>query len=95
MPLDFFVEGFSKENTSYMLMDAPCRLMLAYLLSLVRSSLILSPVAWVSWALQVLATAYLPAGLVLNYFLIFIGLATIRLISLVQSDIGSVESGDG
>jgi hypothetical protein len=85
LPLLFFIEGFDKSNSSFMLYDAQKRMILAYLLSLVKRGLILSPIAWVGWSIQILLSSYLPAGSILNSLLFFIGLAFIRLVSLVQT----------
>lgn len=84
LPICFIMEGFSRSNSSFMLMEAQKRMILAYLLSLVKRGLILSPVAWVGWSVQVLLSTYLPVGLVLNSLLYFLGLAFIRLVTMLQ-----------
>lgn len=90
LPIVFFVEGFSQSNSSFMLYTAHKRMILAYVLSLFKRGLILSPVAWIGWSVQVLLAAYVPAGSVLNAIQFFLGLAFIRLVTLVQLEGQSV-----
>lgn len=86
IPFDIIVEGFSEPNISLMMLDVITRLLLAYVLSMMRANLILSPVAWVSWSVQVLISVYFPTNLVTEAFLLLIGLASVRLSCVVQLD---------
>lgn len=86
LPLNLIWDGFEKEIAAFLRLGGPVRMMLAFLLSLVRSRLILSPVAWVSWSAQVLATAYFPSGLVLDGSLLLWGLASIHLVRSIDSE---------
>lgn len=79
-------EGFSESNMCYMRADVNTRLLLAYVLSLARLNLLLSPVAWVCWASQYLSTCLIPGNIVTQVLLILTGLASIRLSSKVQSE---------
>jgi hypothetical protein len=86
LPLNFIWDGFEKESATFLRFGGPVRLLLAFLLALVRGRLILSPVAWVSWSAQVLASAYYPRGLVLDSSLILWGLASIHLVRSLDTD---------
>lgn len=84
IPFDLLVEGFTSPNTALMMTDVLPRLLLAYMLSVVRANLIFSPVAWVSWAIQGLVAVYFPANLVSEGFLVMVGLASVRLCTVIQ-----------
>jgi hypothetical protein len=86
LPLNFIWDGFEKEIVTFLRFSGPVRMLLAFLLALVRGRLILSPVAWVSWSAQVLATAYCPRGLVLDSSLLLWGLASIHLVRSLDTD---------
>lgn len=86
IPCSFVLEGFSDANASFAMADAPVRLVLAYLLSLVRHGLLLSPLAWIGWSTQILLAAYLPGGFLLDLFLVVVGLAFIRLVSTLHHE---------
>jgi hypothetical protein len=86
LPLNFIWDGFDKEIAAFLRLGGPVRMMLAFLLALVRNRLILSPVAWVSWSLQVLATSYCPRGLVLDASLLLWGLASMHLVRSIDSE---------
>jgi len=88
IPCSFVLEGFSAANASFAMADAPVRLVLAYLLSLVRHGLLLSPVAWIGWSTQILLATYLPGGILLDLFLVVVGLAFIRLVSTLHNEQG-------
>jgi hypothetical protein len=89
IPFDLFLEGFSLPNTSIMMLDVSSRLMLAYVLSLLRSSLILSPVAWVCWSVQIVLSVYLPCNKLTECLLLLLGLASVRLCAVVQATEGA------
>jgi hypothetical protein len=84
LPLAFVVEGFSNPNSKVMLLDDSTRLIMAYVLSLLRGGLVLSPVGWAGWSLQVMIAAWLPKGLIASFVLFFLGLALIRLLSVLH-----------
>jgi hypothetical protein len=86
LPLNFIWDGFEKEIATFLRFGGPVRMLLAFLLALVRGRLILSPVAWVSWSAQVLAAAYCPRGLVLDSSLLICGLASIHLVRSLDTD---------
>jgi len=85
LPLELLVDGFDDVNTTYMMLASEYRLILAYTLSVLKSCLILSPVAWVSWALQVLIAFYFPLFVGLDIFLLFFGCASIWLVRKLQA----------
>jgi hypothetical protein len=81
----FVLEGFSKDNSAYMLLNPTVRLVVAYSLCLLRDGLILSPLAWFGWSTQVLLVAYFPQrGAGLNFSLIVLGISLIRLVRRLQ-----------
>jgi hypothetical protein len=86
LPLHFVWDGFEQEIATFLRFGGPVRMLLAFLLALVRGRLILSPVAWVSWSAQVLATAYCPRGLILDGSLLMWGLASIHLVRSLDSE---------
>jgi hypothetical protein len=83
-------EGFSRSNMSYMVADVPARAMLAYVLSLARSNLLLSPVGWASASVQWLLASYVGGGggsiggVVTAAALVLIGMASVQLSRRVQ-----------
>jgi hypothetical protein len=81
-------EGFSRSNMSYMVADVPARAMLAYVLSLARSNLLLSPVGWASASVQWLLASYVggggDGGVVTAAALVLIGMASVQLSRRVQ-----------
>ncbi|GKY96940.1 hypothetical protein MPSEU_000653000 [Mayamaea pseudoterrestris] len=89
VPFELILNGFSHPNVQLMMMDVPCRLLLAYILSLLRSNLLLSPVAWVCCAVQVILSVQLPCNKGTDCLLMLIGLASIRLSSLVVQTVAS------
>lgn len=57
----FIWEGFSRDNSSFMLWTMSFRMIIAYLLSVTKKGMVLSPVAWIGWSVQyLLATYFLP-----------------------------------
>jgi hypothetical protein len=84
LPLNFLLDGFSDSNASFMTVRSSFRLTQAYTLALTKKSLLLSPVAWIGWSLQILIATYIPAGYLLNAFLFVVGMATIRLVDTLQ-----------
>jgi hypothetical protein len=54
----FLMDGFGEENSGIMLLPLPQRFIFAYMLVILDRGLLLSPVAWVSFALQVLLVYY-------------------------------------
>jgi len=84
IPFHLLWEGFSEPNSQLMMLHDWTRLLLAFVLSAVRANLILSPVAWVTWAAQVLLILYLPPNFFNGCFIAMVGLASIRLCAVVQ-----------
>lgn len=96
LPFNLILEGFTEPNLSFMLLHDWTRLLLAFVLSLVRANLILSPVAWLSWSLQVFIIVYLPPSFFNGCFLLMTGLASVRLCTVLQQlDIIDEASGEG
>jgi hypothetical protein len=85
LPFSFYLEGFSETNASFMASDTPIRLILAYFLSLTRGGLLLSPLSWIGWSVQVLLASYLPYGYLLDVTLLLVGLAFVRLVDELQT----------
>jgi hypothetical protein len=85
LPLNFLLDGFSDSNASFMTVRSSFRLTQAYTLALTKKSLLLSPVAWIGWSLQILFATYIPAGYLLNTFLFVVGMAAIRLVDTLQA----------
>jgi hypothetical protein len=84
-------EGFSRSNMSYMVAGVPARALLAYVLSLARSNLLLSPVGWASASVQFLLTSHVGGGrgggigsVVATAALVLIGMASVQLCRRVQ-----------
>ena len=91
VPCSFLMDGFSSANASFAMAEAPARLIVAYFLSLTsKQGLILSPVAWVGWSVQVLLAAYLPSGYLLDIVLGIVGLSFIRLAYVLHRDQGTI-----
>jgi hypothetical protein len=86
LPLHLICDGFEKEISTFLRFGGAVRMLLAFLLAMVRGRLILSPFAWVSWSAQVLATAYCPRGLVLDGSILLWGLASIHLVRSLDSE---------
>jgi hypothetical protein len=86
LPLAFVAEGFTKPNSSVMMLDESTRMILAYVLSMLRSGLILSPVCWAGWSIQVLISSSLREGVLLNLLLFSLGLALVRLTTVIQAE---------
>ena len=86
LPLNFFCDGFMKEESNFMTLPNSARLLLAFLICMVRSRLILSPVAWVSWSVQFLAGFYIPSSWIVDASLASIGIATIHLVRSIDSE---------
>lgn len=84
LPLGFIFEGFSKSNASFMLCSSSVRLSLAFFLSMTKNGMLLSPLAWLGWSIQVLLAWYCPSGYLLDSMLVLVGLAFLRLVNTVQ-----------
>jgi hypothetical protein len=80
LPVFFLVDGFSSEFGSIMGVSNASRLTTAFMMSLVRKNLVSSPIAWVSWSVQVLVATYLPEWKLLDHIVLVFGLSSIRLI---------------
>jgi len=80
LPVLFVVDGFSSQFGTIIGVSGANRLTTAYLMSLIRKSILSSPIGWVSWAVQVLMATYYPSCILLDYFILLIGLSSIRLI---------------
>jgi hypothetical protein len=92
IPFDLFLEGFGQPNTNLMTLDVSSRLLLAYMLSLLRANLVLSPVVWMCWSIQVILSVHLPlsdqnpnTSKLMECLLLLIGLASLRLCTIVQA----------
>jgi hypothetical protein len=77
----------ARPNTSWMMASVTSRLLLAYTLSIVRANLVLSPVAWTGWAVQVLLAAYMPRIKLTECLLLIVGLANVRLACVLQQQL--------
>jgi hypothetical protein len=84
VPVLYVVEGFSSEFGSIIGTSGVNRLTAAFVLSLLRKSIISSPIGWVSWAIQVLLGNYCSSWIFLELLILFIGLSSIRLIRFVD-----------
>ena len=84
LPVLYMVEGFSSEFGTMIGASSTNRLTTAFVLSLLRKSLLSSPIGWVSWALQVLLAAYYSSSIFLDIFILLIGLSSIRLIRFLD-----------
>jgi hypothetical protein len=80
------VEGFAESNMSYMTAEIEFRILASYLLALARSNLLLSPVGWTSWSVQLLAAYYVRKNLATELLLILIGMASVQLCRQVQTE---------
>lgn len=85
LPLTMFLEGFRGPNSTIMTLDKSTRLILAYFLSMLRAGLLFSPVGWLGWSFQVIISIWLPEGILLNCILSLLGLALIRLTSVLPA----------
>jgi len=82
-PLSFILEGFSNPKASTMLLSGSTRLLLAYVLSMLREGHIFSPVGWVGWSVQLLLSSFFQEGLIERLMICVLGLALIRLMSIL------------
>jgi hypothetical protein len=85
LPLLFVIEGFSDSNAGFLLLEDQNRMILAYILSLLKRGHILSPVAWVGWSVQILLSTYITESIGRPLQFLF-GLAFIRLVTVLQSE---------
>lgn len=85
LPLSMIFEGFRGPNTTIMMLDKSTRLILAYLLSMLRAGLLFSPIGWLGWSVQVLISVWLPEGIVLSCILPLLGLALIQFMSALPA----------
>ncbi len=84
LPVFFFVDGFSTEFGTIMGVSGSSRLTTAYMMSLVRKSLVSSPIGWVSWAVQVLLATHHPSSYLVDFLVLISGLSSIRLIRYLE-----------
>jgi hypothetical protein len=84
LPIFFFADGFSTEFGTIMGVSGSSRLTTAYMMSLVRKSLVSSPIGWVSWAVQVLLATHHPSSFVVDLLVLISGLSSIRLIRYLE-----------
>jgi hypothetical protein len=84
LPVLYMVEGFSSEFGTMIGASSTNRLTTAFVLSILRKSLLSSPIGWVSWALQVLLAAYYSSSIFLDILILLIGLSSIRLIRFLD-----------
>jgi hypothetical protein len=61
------------------------RLTTAFMMSLVRKSLVSSPIGWISWAIQVLLATHHHSTPLVDAFVLMSGLASIRLIRYLDA----------
>lgn len=84
LPIFFFADGFSTEFGTIMGVSGSSRLTTAYMMSLVRKSLVSSPIGWISWAVQVLLATHHPSSILSDFFVLISGLSSIRLIRYLE-----------
>jgi len=84
LPILFMVEGFSSEFGIIIGKSGTNQLTTAFLLSIIRNSIITSPVGWISWAVQILLADYISPWICLDIFILLIGLSSIRLIRFLD-----------
>ena len=80
LPVLYMVEGFSSEFGTVLSLRGSNRLIAAFVMAVFRKSILSSPIAWVSWALQVLLATVFRSCVLLDILLLSIGLSSIRLI---------------
>jgi len=80
LPVLFVADGFSSQFGTIIGVSGANRLTTAFMMSLIRKSLLSSPIGWVSWAIQVMMATYYHSWFLLDYFILLIGLSSIRLI---------------
>ena len=84
LPVLYMVEGFSSEFGTIIGTRGTNRLAPAFVLSILRKSILSSPIGWVSWALQVLLASYYRSCMVLDMLILLIGFSSIRLIRFID-----------
>ncbi len=84
LPVLYMVEGFSSDFGSIIGARGTDLLAMAFVLSILRKSILSSPIAWVSWAFQILLAAFSPSCTVLDILVLLIGLSSIRLIRFLD-----------
>ena len=84
LPVLYMVEGFSSKFGTIIGATCTNRLTMAFVLSILRKSIVSSPIAWVSWAVQVLLGAFSRSCVFLDVLILFIGLSSIRLIRFLD-----------
>lgn len=85
LPLMFIMGGISGENFCLMNLSNSGRLIVAYFFYLLQSKLILSPISWISWSIQILFDAYCPSGIMKDLMVFVAGLSTIRLARFLET----------
>ena len=78
LPMVFFIEGFSYEMGTAMALDPCGRLVVAYMILILRLGLLFSPMAWLCGAIQVLMACYLYWIPFVDVCILLIGLASVR-----------------
>jgi len=84
LPVLYMVEGFSSGFGSIIGARGTDLLTMAFVLSILRKSILSSPIAWVSWAFQILLATFSPSCMVLDILVLLIGLSSIRLIRFLD-----------
>ena len=79
-PVLFLVAGFSSESFAIVGDTGAARLVTSFGLILIRKSLAASPIAMLSWAIQVLVTVHYASLSFLDLIVLVVGLSSIRLI---------------
>mmetsp|Transcript_28017 Transcript_28017/g.76086 ORF Transcript_28017/g.76086 Transcript_28017/m.76086 type:complete len:293 (-) Transcript_28017:877-1755(-) len=85
VPVLFLAEGFSSDFGTIVGAKSTSRLITAYNMIIVRKCLVKFPIAWISWAIQVLTATYCDSSLFLDFLILLTGLSSIRLMRYVDA----------
>mmetsp|Transcript_3337 Transcript_3337/g.4820 ORF Transcript_3337/g.4820 Transcript_3337/m.4820 type:complete len:319 (+) Transcript_3337:272-1228(+) len=81
LPVMFILDGFAQEDGFLMSLSPAARLVCGYVVSLFKVGCPLSPIGWLSCAMQILAVRYCPQTYsILDKYILIFGMATIRFI---------------
>lgn len=78
LPIVFFIEGFSHEMGTAMALEGSGRLVVAYMILILRLGLLFSPMALLCGAIQVLMACYMYWIPFMDVCILLIGLASVR-----------------
>ena len=84
LPVLVLLEGFSSDFGTVIGGTGTDRLTRAFVLSVLRKSVLTSPIFWISWAVQVLLAAHCSPGILLDALVLLTGLSSIRLIRYID-----------